>query len=165
VHRLAVTPEPSTIATEMPRSWTGVTAALFGMSPASSVGLIAHLRSHQPELPILAILETPTPSEWRRVLLAGASGAIALSAEPARLAEAISLSLRGFVLLEPSILANQLLGDSAPSPLDPNETRILRMMSEGITIQSAADQLDYSDRHLRRIPSTTSSGSLTALPP
>lgn len=87
MHRLAVTPEPSTIATEMPRSWTGVTAALFGMSPASSVGLIAHLRSHQPELPILAILETPTPSEWRRVLLAGASGAIALSAEPARLAE------------------------------------------------------------------------------
>jgi two-component system response regulator DesR len=102
-------------------------------------------------LPIVALLEQSTPSEWRRVLLAGASGAADQKAEPRVIAEVIALCLRGYVLVELSTLAHLMLGEGAPNPLSGHETQTLRILAQGASIEDASNQLGYSDRQLRRI--------------
>lgn len=98
-HLLAVALEPSELVSESPKSWVGVSAVMVGVSLSSSVENVARIRSEHPELPVIALLEEPTPSEWRRVFLAGATSAIDQKAEPAAIVDAIRLSLRGYVLV------------------------------------------------------------------
>lgn len=152
-HLLAVALEPTELVTGTPESWTGVSAVMVGVSPSSSVENLARTRSEHPELPLIALLEEPTPSEWRRVFLAGANSAIDLDSEPAAIVDAIRFSLRGYVLVRYPTMA-RLIADSEPtsaSPLDQQEATTLRLLASGISISRIAQDLNYSERHLRRI--------------
>jgi DNA-binding NarL/FixJ family response regulator len=115
--------------------------------------VLAELAKAQDRPAIVALLEDPCVSHYRRALCLGLEGAVPRDAAIEQIVGAVEAALTGIMLL-PSPIARQLADGSGvdePLPISDCEIGWLRAMAEGATIAKMALAARYSERQMHRL--------------
>jgi DNA-binding NarL/FixJ family response regulator len=102
---------------------------------------------------VVALLEDPGVSSYRRALRLGVAGAVGRDAPTERIVAVIRAALDGTTLI-PSPIARQLAdrcGAEEPLPISDSEAHWLRAMAEGMTVANMAQGARYSERQMHRL--------------
>ena len=102
---------------------------------------------------VVALLEDPGVSSYRRALRLGLAGTVPREAEAEQIVSAVCAALAGTTLL-PCLIARQLADRAVaevPLPISESEARWLQAMAEGMTIASMAKAARYSERQMHRL--------------
>lgn len=124
----------------------------LSMPGGSGIEVLAEIRKHKPDLPLLVMTAQSEDQYGIRVLRAGASGFLAKESANDELVTAVSKLLHGGRYISAS-LADKLAvhiqnpGDSAPhEQLSDREFEILRMIAMGKSVTRIAEELHLSDK-------------------
>ena len=123
----------------------------IGLPGMSGIEGIALLRRRFPELPILALTVHDTDDRVFRALCAGASGYVLKNTPPARLLEYIQEAVGGGAPMSPEVARRvvRLFRQFKPAAgadyrLTPQESELLRLLSEGHHRKTAAEAMKIS---------------------
>jgi len=114
--------------------------------------LIARIKAHQPNMPILVLSMHDSPQVAAQALKAGADGFITKDCEPAALLGAIrQVAARGHYI-DPQIAAQMAFEGNAPDRnalhkrLTERELTVLRLLTQGLTVKAIGAQLAISSK-------------------
>ncbi|HEX6700014.1 MAG TPA: hypothetical protein VF101_04720 [Gaiellaceae bacterium] len=127
-------------------------AVVFTIDSETSWAELAAL-TETPGVVVVALLEDPSLSNYRRALRLGLSGTVPREAPTELIVSAVCAALEGTTLL-PCLIARQLAdrqGGEGPLPISDNEAGWLRAMADGVTIASMAQAARYSERQMHRL--------------
>lgn len=120
------------------------------MPGPSGLDLIRLIKTDRPALPILVLSMHPADQYAVRVLKAGASGYLTKESVPDHLVQALRRILAGYRYVTPEVAELLLSGMNDPDDTPPHrrlsdrEFEVLRMMSDGRTVNEIAARLALS---------------------
>ena len=128
----------------------------LGLPGMSGLEGIALLKTRHPELRLIALTVYEDTDKIFAALCAGASGYLLKKTPPAKLLESIREAHEGGAPMSPEIARKviTLFQQTSPlekldEPLTPQETRLLKLLSEGYSYQNSAGQLNISINTVR----------------
>ena len=128
-------------------AWTGPVVAVLFVDEhhlVDDLAQLASLRERLPQIRVLLALQALTSASLRRLLDAGVDGAIACSARPGHISDAVLALGRG----EPTLLAPAAVPteDADALGLTRREAEVLRFLSAGFSNKEVARRLGLSVR-------------------
>jgi len=137
---------------ELIRSKQTFDAAILDMRMPgpSGLDLIRLVKTERPSLPILVLSMHPADQYAVRVLKAGASGYLTKESVPDHLVQALRRIVSGYRYVTPEVAELLLTGMNTPDDAPPHgrlsdrEFEVLRMMSEGRSVNEIATRLALS---------------------
>lgn len=132
----------------------GVDLLLLDMTMPGICGedLVARIRGHHPDLPILILSMHNEPQIAQRALKAGASGYLTKDRDPESLLAAIRRVAAGGRFIDP-LLAEQMAFESSGlgrivrhQSLSDRELQVMRLFARGMAVNDIAEQLAISNK-------------------
>ena len=132
----------------------GVDLLLLDMSMPGISGeeLIAYVRFHHPDVPILVLSMYDQPLVAQRALRAGANGYLTKDGDPDALVAAVRRVASGGRFIDPVIAESIAFDAAGPSEhrhhecLSDRELQILRLLALGTSVNDIADALEISNK-------------------
>jgi len=124
----------------------------LNMPGIGGIELIARIKAHQPDVPILVLSMHDSPQVAAQVLKAGADGFITKDCEPADLLGAIRQVAAHGHYIDPQIAAQMAFDASAPGQSAPHqrlserELSVLRLLTQGLAVKQIGAQLAISGK-------------------
>jgi DNA-binding NarL/FixJ family response regulator len=124
----------------------------LNMPGISGVDLIARVRAHRPDLPILVLSMHDQPSVVASALKAGATGYATKDCEPDTLFTAVRQVARGQRYIAPALAEKMVLQATLQAPelahqlLSQRELEVLRLLTKGLGVNAIAEQLAISNK-------------------
>lgn len=122
----------------------------LNMPGISGPDLIARIKAHQPNLPILVLSMHDEPQVAARALKAGANGYLSKDCEPDVLLAAIRKVAGRGNYIDPAIASQMAFATterrSAHSRLSERELSVLRLLTKGLGVKEIGDQLAISGK-------------------
>jgi DNA-binding NarL/FixJ family response regulator len=124
----------------------------MAMPGISGIDLIARIRMHYPELPILVLSMRNDVQAARGALKAGANGYLTKDNEPEVLMAAIRKSAAGQRFVDPLLVERMVLDTEEPGQrlaherLSKREFHIFSLLARGKTVNDIADELAISNK-------------------
>jgi len=116
---------------------------------------IREFTRHHPDLPVIVLSSSESPSDVRRVLNAGASGYIPKSATAHTVVSALQLVLSGNVYVPPLLVATALRADAADggarslSQLTDRQVDVLRYLRDGLSNKEISANLGIAEKTVK----------------
>jgi DNA-binding NarL/FixJ family response regulator len=143
------TAEPADVA-----SWARGGAsrlALLGVVSSDGWSLLDAVAVSAPGAPIVALLDRPSTDDYRRALGAGATAALPRDAAPDQIVEVVRAASGHHTLLPAAVAASLARpADVAVLVLDAEQSRWLRELASGLTVEELAWKEGYSTRTMYR---------------
>lgn len=125
------------------------------MPGLSGVALVEAFGRQNPDLPVVVLSSSESPSGARRALAAGALGYVPKSASSKTLMVALAMVLQGEVYVPPLLLGETRADDSLTKPARPSgglterQVEVLRLIDSGLSNKEIANALDLSDKTVK----------------
>lgn len=124
----------------------------LNMPGISGADLIARVRAHRPDLPILVLSMHDQPPVVASALKAGATGYATKDCEPDTLFAAVRQVARGQRYISPALAEKMVLQATLQAPelahelLSQRELEVLRLLTKGLGVNAIAEQLAISNK-------------------
>lgn len=131
----------------------GRRAVLLGVYNAKDLDLVARVYRACPTVTTVALLDTQRASQYRSVLLAGATAAVARAADPRRVVMVLERALQDDCLLPRAVAQSMATRQTVNHGARLSDEQIvwLRALADGAAVSQIAHRMGYSPRQFFRL--------------
>jgi DNA-binding NarL/FixJ family response regulator len=132
---------------------------LLSIRSSADWALLSRLRTRRLELQIVALLDSPSATNYRTALRLGATSAMPRDVEPASVVTVVRALIAGEALI-PAAVAHAVIDatdgrGNGSAPISDQEVRWLRCLAEGVPVAQLALENGYSVRSMYRMLART----------